>query len=193
MIASAQIKYMDIIKYLLLAFLSVLIIPVAGQPPVPTNPLLIHSNNPIAFDKVNANIIRDAVGQVIKMTDSRVKKIVSGLKPGVGPGSTLAAYDEMTYELNDLGMKLGLLAQTYVSDSVRDAANAGSQALSDYQTTLILNEPLYKSLKNYAAGSMSSLKPNQQKYVKDQLRIFENNGMKLDSVARGELQAISDI
>ena len=192
MIASAQIKYMDIKKYLLLAFLSALIIPVAGQPPVPTNPLLIHSNNPIAFDKVNADIIRDAVGQVIKMTDGRVKKIVSGLKSGVGPGSTLAAYDEMTYELNDLGMKLGLLAQTNVSDSVRDAANAGSQALSDYQTTLILNEPLYKSLKNYAAGSMSSLKPNQQKYVKDQLRIFENNGMKLDSVARGELQAISD-
>ena len=68
----------------------------------------------------------------------------------------------------------------------------GSQALSDYQTTLILNEPLYKALKNYAAASLSSLKPNQQKYVNDQLRIFENNGMKLDSTGRKELQAISD-
>ena len=38
----------------------------------------------------------------------------------------------------------------------------------------------------------SSLKPNQQKYVKDQIQIFENNGMKLDSAGRKKLQAISD-
>ena len=99
------------------------------------NPLLIHSNDPIAFDKVDANIIRDAVAQVIQLSDNRVKKIISGLKPGSGPGSTLAAYDEMTYDLNDLGMKLGLISQTYVSDSVRNAANDGIQALTDYQTT----------------------------------------------------------
>ena len=74
---------MDIKKYLLLAFLSTLIIPVAGQPPV-LESAFNSLNNPIAFDKVNANIIRDAVGQVIKITDSRVKDCF-GLKPGVGP------------------------------------------------------------------------------------------------------------
>ena len=75
---------------------------------------------------------------------------------------------------------------------MRDAANDGLQALSDYQTTLILNEPLYKALKTYASQSMATLRPNQQKYVKDQLRVFENNGMKLDSNGRKELQVISD-
>ncbi len=37
-----------------------------------------------------------------------------------------------------------------------------------------------------------SLKPNQKKYVQEQIRIFENNGMKLDSNGRKRLQMISD-
>jgi len=156
------------------------------------NPLLIHSNNPIAFDKVDAKIIREAVDQVIHQSDGRVKKIISGLKPGAGPGTMLAAFDELSYELNDLGLKLGLIQETFISDSTRDAATNGSQALAEYQTSLLLNEYLYKSLKSYAAGSLSSLKPNQQKYVKDLLQLFENNGMKLDSAGRKELQVISD-
>jgi hypothetical protein len=45
--------------------------------------------------------------------------IVGGLKPGAGPGSTLMAYDEMAYELNDLGMKLQLISATYISDKNR--------------------------------------------------------------------------
>ncbi len=159
---------------------------------VSANPLLIHSNEPIPFDKIDAKMIRDAVAQVIQLADKRVKLIIAGLKPGAGPGSTLAAYDELSYELNDLGMKLQLISATYTSDSARDAADNGLQALIDYQTTLILNEPLYKALKSYAAVSMASLKPNQQKYIHDQLQIFENNGMKLDSVERKKLQAISD-
>ena len=141
---------------------------------------------------MDAAVIRDAVQQVIHLSDGRIKNIVSGLKPGAGPGTTLEAFDELNYDLNELGQKLGLISVTYVSDSVRDAANDGLQALSDYQTTLILNEPLYKALKTYASQSLAALKPNQQKYVKDQLRVFENNGMKLDSNGRKDLQVISD-
>ena len=47
------------------------------------------------------------------------------MKPGSGPGSTLAAYDLMSYDLNDLGTKLGLISQTYTDDSTRNAANDG--------------------------------------------------------------------
>jgi thimet oligopeptidase len=178
------------IKYLFQCILTFTAISAFSQ--TPSNILLVHSNDPIAFDKVDAGTIRQAVAQLIQLSDTRVKAIVSSVRPGSGSGSTLAAYDELSYDINDLGMKLGLISQTYVSDSVRDAANDGSQALSDYGTTLILNEPLYKTFKAYAAGSLESLKPNQQKYVKEQIRIFENNGMKLDSTGRRELQTISD-
>ncbi|MDP9041463.1 MAG: Zn-dependent oligopeptidase, partial [Bacteroidota bacterium] len=184
--------FMRFSKYLFTGIWIACAFPAFCQTPVSPNLLLIHSNSPIAFDKVDSKLIRNAVDQLIKLTDVRVRIIISGLKPGAGPGTTLSAYDELSYDLNDLGMKLGLIAQTYLSDSVRAAANDGLQALSDYQTTLVLNESLYKALKKYAAISMANLKPNQQKFVSDQIRIFENNGMKLDSSGRKELQVISD-
>jgi thimet oligopeptidase len=181
---------MHFIKYACLLLCCALMIPAFGQ--APPNPLLLHSNDPIPFDRIDANMIRDAVSQTVQLADKRVKIIVAGLKPGAGPGSTLAAYDDLSYELNDLGMKLQLISATYPSDSTRDAADNGLQALVDYQTTLILNEPLYKALKNSSAASKGSLKPNQQKYLHDQLQIFENNGMKLDSMQRKMLQSVSD-
>jgi len=183
---------MRYLTYGFLILLCIALIPAFSQTPSKTNPLLIHSNSPIPFDKVDAKMIRQAVDRLMYQSDGRVKNIISGLKPGAGPGSTLSAYDRLNYELNDLAMKLQLIQETFVSDSTRNAANNGSQALADYQTSLILNESLYKSLKSYAARSMNLLKPNQQKYVKEQLQIFENNGMKLDRAGRKELQAISD-
>src|ERR1700716_1311345 len=134
-------------KYLSTGILIAYALPAFCQTLVSSTLLLIHSNSPIAFDKVDSKVIRNAVDQLIKLTDGHVKIIISGLKPGAGPGTTLSAYDELSYDLNDLGMKLGLIAQTFLSDSVRNAANDGLQALSDYQTTLLLNEALYKALK----------------------------------------------
>ncbi len=182
---------MRITKYVVLIIFSISALPLLSQAQS-GNPLLVHSNDPIAFDKVDAKVIRQAVEQIIRLSEKRVSKIILGLKPGSGPGSVLAAYDLMSYDLNDLSAKLGLISQTYPDDSSRNAANEGSQTLSDYQTSLILNEAFYKAFKKYADASLPSLKPNQKKYVQEQIRIFENNGMKLDSSGRKKLQSISD-
>ena len=182
---------MRFIKYTFQVIFCISALPLFSQTQA-VNPLLVHSSNPIAFDKVDSKVIRQAVEHIIQLSNKRVKEIISGLKPGSGPGSVLAAYDLMSYDLNDMGAKLGLISQTYTDDSARNAANDGSQALADYQTSLILNEAFYKAFKKYADASLSSLKPNQKKYVQEQIRIFENNGMKLDSNGRKRLQAISD-
>jgi thimet oligopeptidase len=131
---------MRLSKYLFLVVSSVFISPAFGQAPA-RNPLLIHSNNPIAFDKVDAKIIGEATAHVIELSNERLKNIISGVKPGAGPGSTLAAYDGMFYDINDLQMKLQLISSTYPSDSIRNAADKGNQELTDYQTSLTLNEP----------------------------------------------------
>ncbi len=177
-------------KYLVFILLSVSFVTVFGQSP--SNILLIHSNAPIAFDKMEAQTIRDAVSKLTERSDLKVQQIITGKTSLSGPSGTLSVYDELQYDINDLGMKLGLLAETNPSDSVRNAANDGSQALSDYASSLVLNEPLYKAMKAFADQSLSSLKPNQQKYLTEQIRIFENNGMKLDSTGRNEMQAISN-
>jgi len=180
------------IKNILLAFLAGCSLHGICQTKSGENLLLIHSNEPIQFDKVNAVVISDAVKEIMRVSDIRVKKIIAGMKPGGGAGSTLVEYDLLSYDLNDLAMKLGLIAETFESDSSRDAANDGSQTLSNYWTSLILNKELYIAIKKFADQSLKNLKPNEQKFVTEQVRIFENNGMKLDSNDRKKLQIISD-
>ena len=177
-------------KLLLFIVFSILTLSSFSQTASIPNPLLEHSNQPIAFDKVNAGIVRKAVSGIIRLSDFRIRKII--IAASLGTAKTLESYDELQYDLNDLEIKLGLIAQTFPDDSTRDAADNGSQALSEYQTRLLLNEKLYKSLKSYEAASLEAMKPNQKKFIREQIQNFENNGMKLDSNGRLELQAISD-
>ena len=183
---------MRLLKYLIPAILSVFTAPAYCQPPVEENPLLVHSNNPIAWDKVNADVIRQAVEQVVQRSDKRVNNINESVKAGTGPGSTLVALDQLFYDIYDLDMKMQLISNSNPSDSTRNAAEHGDQVLSDYQTALSLNKRLYKTIKAYDSQSGSSLKPNQKKFIQEQIKYLENNGMKLDDAGRRELQAIKD-
>ena len=61
-------------------------------------------------------MIREATARIIQLSDSRVKNMISGVKAGTGPGNTMAAYDDLQYEINDLDAKLQLISSTYVSD-----------------------------------------------------------------------------
>jgi Zn-dependent oligopeptidase len=155
-----------------------------------SNPLLIHDNRPIAFNRVNAETVRDAVSYILRISDLRIRRITTFTDTGMS--STLSAYDELMYDLNDLTAKLQLVEETHPDDSIRNAANNGSQALSEYQTRVWLNEKLYKTLKSYEVARGKFLKPNQNKYLHEQVRFFENNGMKLDSIGRKQLREISD-
>jgi thimet oligopeptidase len=177
-------------KYLITILACLVLSPVWSQSP--GNPLLVQSNNPIAFDKVDAGVIRGAVAEVILRSNGRLKKIISVVQPGGGPGNTLQVFDKMFADINDLGMKLQLISVTYTQDSTRNAADNGNQELQDYSTSLTLNESLYKTLKTYSDLSGSSIKPNQKKFLAEQLQYFENNGMKLDSAGRAGLQKIQD-
>jgi thimet oligopeptidase len=154
-----------------------------------SNPLLIHSNAPIQFEKVNAGTIRDAVSTVMKISDARLKTI-SAAKPNA---NTLKAFDELQYDITDLLMKLGLIGSTYQDDSTRNVANDESGNLSLYATNLFLNEGLYKAIKNFAASSYAkTLKPNHKKFLRESIIAFEKNGMKLNAAQRKKLSALNE-
>src|SRR4029077_20990680 len=164
-----------------------------GQPASPANVLLVHSNAPIEFTKVNAATVQAAVTKVMSMSDALVKKIISIPAGTKTSSNTLMVVDELQYELSDLGMKLGLILSAYPSDSVRNAANFGAELLSGYSANLFLNEPLYQAIKQYASTTdAQQLHENQKKYLSEVIRGFENNGMKLDAAGKKKLQAINE-
>jgi thimet oligopeptidase len=158
-----------------------------------TNPLLVHSNEPIRFDKITAAVIKQAVKDLEATSDMRVKKIVSIPASGKTTANTLMAFDELLYDLGDLAQKLSVIASTYQNDSSRDAANEEAGNLGNYSNDLFLNEGLYNAMKTYSTSAMAKgLRPNQKKFIRETIIAFEKNGMKLDAPGRKELQALNE-
>jgi Zn-dependent oligopeptidase len=158
-----------------------------------SNPLLIHTNEPIRFDKVNAAVIREAVLAILKISEERIRNITAVSGGAQNDSNTLLAVDELFYEINDLSMKLTLIGGTYSDDSTRNAANDALEKLSLYYANLFLNEPLYKSLKLYSTlPGVKELPDNHKKFLNETIIAFEKNGMKLDSNGRKQLKAINE-
>jgi thimet oligopeptidase len=157
-----------------------------------TNPLLIHSNEPIPFDKVDKTVVRDAVKTVMQMSDDRVKAIVSIPAGKQTVANTLQAMDVLEYDLSDLGAKLGVITSTYEDDSTRTVANSESDVLSEYSSNLLLNEKLYNALKQFSASAEAKkLNAPEMKFLSDLIIAFEKNGMKISADGRKKLEDIN--
>jgi len=176
------------------------------------NILITHSNMPIAFDKVNAKIIREAVSSVILSSNQSIEAIIAVPNGKKTITNTLVAFDGLQYELSDLMSKLGTVKEVYENDSTRNAAEDGINELSEYFSNIILNERLYKSLKKFSIASTlettGEKKPNylnkqvamvdpikldaqQMKFLKDLIITFEKNGMKINAEGRKQLEGIN--
>jgi Zn-dependent oligopeptidase len=183
---------MHIIKKLgiLLAFVPGM---VAAQSAMFTNPILIHSNKPIDFTKFNAATVKEATETVIKVSDERVNKLIAIPAGKRTVANTLMGFDELNYELGDLGSKLSLVASTYPDDAARNEANDELQKVASYGSDLFLNEALYKAIKGFSLSpAAKTLTAPQKKFLYETLIAFEINGMKLDKASRDKLKVIND-
>jgi len=183
---------MSVIKRIsLLTFIFCCITAYSQQLPA-GNPLLVHSNLPIAFNQVTVPSIVQAVDAVIKVSDARIEKITSVPAASKGGATTLMAFDELIYEIGDLSAKLQLISSTFTDDSTRNTANEAAEKLSVYSNSLYLNEALYNTMKQYASASKGKLKPNHEKFLNEVIVTFEKNGMKLNAAERKDLQALNE-
>jgi thimet oligopeptidase len=183
---------MQIIKKLAILLAAVPFI-ASAQNPMLTNPLLVHSNQPIQFENFSTANIREAVSAIIKVSDGRVKKIIAIPAGKQTVANTLMKFDELNYDLTDVGTKVGLVASTYSDDSARNEANAQLEKLGSYGADLFLNVDLYKALQRFSQSAVAKqLSPTQKKFLKETMIAFEVNGMKLNDDGRKKLKVIND-
>lgn len=158
-----------------------------------SNPLIVHSNEPIRFDKIDSAAIKDASAAIIRITDQRIKAIVAIPAAKKTVANTLMAMDELNYDFSDVANKIAIVASTYANDAARNQANAQLQVLGSYGSDLFLNEPLYKALKTFSLSAKAkTLSATQKKFLKETLIAFEINGMKLDPKGREALKKTND-
>ncbi|EHQ29882.1 peptidase M3A and M3B thimet/oligopeptidase F [Mucilaginibacter paludis DSM 18603] len=183
---------MQKIKKIVLLLCAVPCLATAQNTPA-VNVLLQHSNQPIAYDQVNASLIKTALAKTIALSNSRISAITA-IPPGKQTwANTMEAFDNLQYELGDLGGKIYLASATYTDDDTRNEANTAAEQLQSYTTGLFLNEPLYKAVKRFAAlPAAAQLSSSQKLFLKETLIGFENNGMKLDADGRKKLKATND-
>jgi thimet oligopeptidase len=158
---------------------------------LPQNPLLIHSNAPIAFDRITAADINEATTIVITDADRRISTIVKGAENGATP-VTLKAFDELQMHLSNLSMELSVIAVTYSDDPIRQAAQAALEKLGPYISNIYLNEGLYRALKKYGTEDTIQMPANHRKYLRETILSFEKNGMELEAAERKELEALNN-
>lgn len=158
-----------------------------------TNPLLVHNNRPVPYNKVDANMIKGAVSALISVIDRRIKMVTAIPVGKKTVANTLMAFDEINYDLTDLSSKIGVIASTYADDATRNEANTQAQKIASYSTDLYLNEPLYKALKEFSTSAISKrLSATQRKFLRETIINFEINGTKLDAEGRKKLKVIND-
>jgi len=158
-----------------------------------SNPLLVHTNQPIPFNSINAPTIHNAVKNLLAVSDARVAKINAIPAAQRTLANTLMGLDELQYDITDLGAKLSLIGQTYEDDSTRNAANDDGETLSVYSSNLFLNEGLYNSIKQLASSAIAAkLNASQQKFLHENILAFEKNGMKLNTDDKKRLQVLNE-
>ncbi len=158
-----------------------------------TNPLLIHSNQPIHYESIDATAIKEATTDVIAKCDKEIKAITAIPAGKQTVANTLMQFDELSYDLSDLITKIGVVASTYGEDKTRDEANAQEEKLSSYGSDIYLDVSLYKALKGFAGSAIAkTLRPDQKKFLRETLVSFEINGTKLDDAGRAALKKTNE-
>jgi Zn-dependent oligopeptidase len=164
-----------------------------AQKAATVNPFLVHSNQPIHFEKIDSATVKDAVAQVIAQCDKRIKAIIAVPAGRQTVANTLMAFDDLSYDLGDLGGKVYLVTATYTDDRARNEANTQLNRLSSYGSDLYLNIDLYRALKRFSGSAAGKhLRPDQQKFLNETLISFEINGTKLDDAGRAALKTTND-
>ena len=178
-------------KILFMAMLSPLA--VFAQSKTAVNPLLTRSNAPTHFEKVDSAVIHNAVTQVLKECDVRIKAIISVPAGKQTVANTNNQFDELYYALSDLGSKLSVIGATYENDKTRNEATAQGDRLSGYFSDILLNIDLYKALKRFSkSASAKTLRADQKKFITETLVSFEVNGTNLSDAGRAALKKTNE-
>ena len=156
------------------------------------NPLMVHTNDPIPFDKINTATIREASEIFFKEQEKRIHKIATIPDGKYTVANTLMAFDEIQNETIDFMMKTGLIYFTFPIDSLRNLGLTETTKASAFYSNLFLDEQLHKALHHLAISPLAKkLLPDQKKFLEETILLFEKNGMKLSASSRIELRTIN--
>lgn len=152
------------------------------------NPLL-DQQFPIPFDKVRAEHVEPAIGELLTGLKQRVEQL--GKTPERTYDSIFAALDRLTDPLDYAMGVVGHLEAVATYPELRAAYNAVQGPVSAFYTSIPLNADLWQAIKDAdARQDRAALSPVEVRYVDKTVREFRRAGADLDAAAKAKLEAL---
>ncbi len=152
------------------------------------NPLLQQAF-PIPFDKVRAEHVEPAIGELLTRMKQRVDDLAAVYDRDYE--SIFAAYDRLTDPLDYAMQVIGHLEAVATYPELRAAYNAVQSPVSAFYTSIPLNADLWAAVKDANAGlDRPALSPIQLRYVDKTVRGFRRAGADLDAAGKAKLEAL---
>lgn len=158
------------------------------------NPLLGKFDNKFGaapFDKIKPEHFIPAIEAGIQEGKKEVEAIIDNSeKPSFE--NTIVALERSGALLSRTNTLLGHLNSAETNSDIQEAARKASPLTSDYYNDLLLNEALFKRVKQvYDQKSTLGLNPEQSTLLENKYRMFANNGALLDSEGKNHLREIN--
>lgn len=151
------------------------------------NPLLAVAL-PVPFDAVRAEHIQPAIDTLLATAQARLDSIDRAPRTYEG---TLGALDVATDELDWAMNVAGHLESVLGSTALREAYNAVLPKVSAFYSGILLSEPLYRALREFAeTAEAKALGPAKKRFLQKTLADFRRNGAELDAAGKKRLAEI---
>jgi oligopeptidase A len=153
------------------------------------NPLL-QLEPPLPFDRIRAADVEPAISALLEQARDRLAALAGG---AAAPDfeNTLRPLDRFTEPLDRAMGVVKHLESVATYPELRAAVNAVEPQVSEFHSSIPLNEGLWKTLQRYAATDETrALPPVRRRFLTKTLDDFRRHGAELDAGGKARLAAI---
>ena len=150
-------------------------------------------NAVIDFKQINPEQIEQARERTIASSEGIVKEIIQVTDGDHTLDNTLKRFDDLSNEVEKVHASLFLMAYVHPEADIREESLESIKALNRLETRIKMNVDLYQAMKTYSDSvETEALGEAHQKFLRDTLRNFEQNGLGLPEEKREQIKKLQD-
>jgi len=150
-------------------------------------------NAAIDFKQINPEQIKQARERAIASAERIVKEITQVKDGDHTLDNTLKRFDDLSNEVEKIHASLFLMAYVHPEAGIREESLESIKALSRLENRIKMNVDLYRAMEAYSGSAeIKDLGEAHQKFLRDTLRTFEQNGLGLPEEKREQIQKLQD-
>ncbi len=153
------------------------------------NPFLRPVNQPVDFQSVTAESVKQAVSETLTEADRQAAEFLK--TEGLSFDTVLTPLDTLYRTVFRVFNPVYLLAETHPEASVRDACRSAIETFSDYLNNLAIREDIYRVVRSYSGtADAEALTGYRKRYLDETVLGYKRAGFELDSRDREKLKNI---